>query len=352
VANPTEHGGAQVRERTTTASYAPSCCILGATGFIGGQIARAAVNRGWQVCGVRRNARSSGAVGDLPIHWRQADLESQQSLVEAMRDCPVLFHAAGFYPSGRCRTRDAVRFGVRTIRNVLLAASEAGVGRIVYTSSMTTIGPPQDSRRFADESDLYVPSSLDNPYYEAKWAMEMEALRAAARGVPVLVVLPTAVLGPGDIKPSTGALLIQAALGHVPFYVDAPINVVDVRDVAEGQLAAAERGQIGHRYILGGHNVTVRTLLATIAQVAGRSPQRIRVSTRLAAVLGHVGVLLGIPGSYHASALPLWQPLNNAPTRVELGLSEPTPLVTTCRDALEWFREQGYLADDSPSPGD
>ena len=120
------------------------CCILGATGFIGGQIARAALAQGWQVRGLRRRPQTTGAIGDLEIEWVSGDLADLASLVTAMRGCPLLFHAAGYYPHRARDISETVRHGVTGMRNVLAAAATAGVKRLVYTSALTTVGPPSE----------------------------------------------------------------------------------------------------------------------------------------------------------------------------------------------------------------
>ncbi|MFQ6100006.1 MAG: NAD-dependent epimerase/dehydratase family protein [Anaerolineae bacterium] len=319
------------------------CCILGATGFIGGQIARAAVAQGWQVRGLRRRPNAVGAIGDLEIEWVSGDLADPASLVTAMRGCPLVFHAAGYYPHRARNVWETVRHGVTGMRNVLAAASTAGVKRLVYTSALTTIGPPSDPSRLAGERDLYTPGSIPNPYLEVKWAMEMEALRATAQGLPVVIVLPTAVFGPGDVKPTTGKLLLLVAKGRIPGYIEGEINVVDGRDVAAGHIAAARRGRPGQRYILGGHNLTLREMQTIIAEAAGRKPPRAKLPLWLVRVIAEVGSLLGVPGTHHLRAIRHWQPLDTTRARKELGLLEPIPFEQTCRDALAWFREHGYL---------
>lgn len=326
------------------------CCVLGATGFIGGQIARAAVNHGWQVHGLRRRSNAVGAVGDLDIDWTSGDLTDPASLVTAMRGCPLVFHAAGYYPQGTWDTPRAVRHGVTGMRNVLRAASIAGVRRLVYTSSLATVGPSSDPSRLADERDLYIPGSVALPYFEVKWAMEMEAMRATAQGLPVVVVLPTAVFGPGDIKPTTGGLLLRVARGRLPGYIAGELNVVDGRDVAEGHIAAAERGKPGRRYILGGHNLTFREILTVAAEAADRNPPRFRWPTWLLRAAASVGGWLGLAGANKLRSLRHWHPLDTSRAHEELGLSDPIPFERTCRDALHWFREHDYLqGSDSPS---
>jgi len=319
------------------------CCILGATGFIGGQIARAALAWGWQVRGLRRRPNAVGAIGDLDIEWVSGDLADPASLVAAMRGCPLVFHAAGYYPHRARDVWETVRHGVTGMRNVLAAAATARVKRLVYTSALTTIGPPSEPGRPASERDLYTPGSVPIPYFEVKWAMEMEAMRATAHGLPVVVVLPTAVFGPGDVKPTTGALLLMTARGRIPGYIEGAINVVDGRDVAAGHVAAAARGRPGRRYILGGHNLTFREMQAIIAEAAGRKPPRLKLPLGLIRAAAEVGSLLGVPGTHHLRAIRHWQPLDTTRAREELGLPEPIPFEQTCRDALAWFRARGCL---------
>jgi dihydroflavonol-4-reductase len=319
-----------------------TCCVLGATGFIGGQIARAALAHGWQVRAVRRRPEATGAIGDLEVEWASADLHDPPSLAHSMQDCQVVFHAAGYYPSRGGSLRGAVAESVAGMRNVLTAAEQAGVRRIVYTGAFTTVGPPGDPSRLADERDLYVPGSVPTRYFEAKWAMEAEAMRAAASGLGVITLLPTAVFGPGDVKPATGALLIMVAAHRMPGWVEGILNAVDVRAVAQAH-AAAERGEPGRRYIAGGYNLSVRELLSAAASAAGVRPPPLRLPLWLVALAGRAGALFGVPGADHLAAARHWQPVDSDSARRQLGLPGPTPFDQTCRDAMDWFREQGYL---------
>jgi dihydroflavonol-4-reductase len=260
-----------------------------------------------------------------------------------MRGCPLVFHAAGYYPHRARDIQETVRHGVIGMRNVLSAASTARVKRVVYTSALTTVGPPADPNHLANEHDLYTPGSVLNPYYEVKWAMEMEALRAVAQGLPVIVVIPTAVFGPGDVKPTTSSLLLAVARGRVPGYVAGTINIVDGRDVAAAHIAAAKRGKPGQRYILGGHNLTIREALTIASEAAGRRPPGIKLPPRFVRIAAGLGGKLGIAGTHHLRAIDHWQPLDTSRTQAELGLPEPIPFEQTCRDTLDWFHEHGYL---------
>ena len=336
-----------------------TCLILGATGFIGGQIARTAIARGWQVSGVRRRPDAVGDLAGLPIRWLQADLNDPASLRIALREwlssvvgrpSSVLFHCAGAYPHNAKTIARDVEAARRQMRNVLDVAAEAGVWRLIYTSSFTTIGAPAEPGRqpgrqpdrLADERDFYIAGAANDPYYEAKWAMEVETLAAARAGLPVVVLCPVAVFGPGDVHMAVSQPLLMAAQGRMPFYLDASFSVVDVRDVAEAHLAAAERGRIGERYILSAHNLTLQEGLTEIARVAGAQPPRLRIGGRLLdAVIAAGGLAPGSNVGY-LRTMRLWRPVSNAKAVAELG--HPTrPFAETVADALAWFRARGQL---------
>jgi dihydroflavonol-4-reductase len=316
--------------------------VLGATGFIGGQIARAAAGHGLSVRGLRRRAGAVGAVGDLSVEWHDGDMDDRASLVQAMRGCEVVFHAAGYYPWGRTAPiREQVARTVQQMRNVLDASREAGVERVVYTSSISTVGrPPPGAQRLADEDDWYLPGSLDSIYFECKWAMEMEAYRAVAGGLAVVVVMPSIVLGPGDVKPTTGQIVVELLRGRLPVSVDVALSVVDARDLAEAHLGAAEHGESGRRYIIGGHNVNMADVLMRMAELAGVRPPTLALSAgRVAGVAGALS-RVGLPISDTVAQLEQWQPLNTERARRELGFS-PRPLDETLRDTVDWFKDRG-----------
>ena len=326
--------------------------ILGATGFIGGHIARAALDHGWHVRGLRRRPNAVGAIGDVAsqIEWVQGELPFQSTAVlqdlkglsPAMRGCAVVFHSAAAYPHAERDLAGWVSRSVTQIRAVLQAASAARVSRFVYTSTLTTIGFPGESGRQADERDFYVPGTSRSIYYEAKFAMEMEVFRAAAEGLPAVILNPTAVFGPGDIKPTTGEVLLRVARGQIPVYFDAVVNCVDVRDMAAAHVSAAERGRAGQRYILGGHNLALQEVLTTTAQVAGVQPPRWKLSARTVDAVIRVGDWLRLPLPDLVKTIRHWQPVDSERARRELGL-KARPFRDTAHDTIAWFREQHYV---------
>jgi dihydroflavonol-4-reductase len=322
--------------------------VLGATGMIGGNIVRALVAAGIAVRGLKRPGSPIWHLKDVPIEWVLGDLMDPLSLVAAMKGCQALFHAAAYYPQHSCDLAGDLRTAVTGLRHVLAAASRTKIEKMIYTSSLTTIGPPAEPDRLADERDWYLPGSTRSAYFEVKYAQEMEVLRSVGAGLPAIVVNPTVVLGPGDIKPTTGALLVAVAKGQVPVWVAGTVNIVDVRDVAAAQVAALEHGRVGERYILGGHNVSVRQALTLVATLAGRRAPRWPVSlkeidilVRLAEAASRVP-LIPPPPLEHVKTMRQWRPLNTEKARRQLGLV-PSPLEKTIEDSLAWFRKHGYI---------
>lgn len=317
--------------------------IIGATGFIGGAIARAAVAQGWEVRATRRDDRRVGAIGDLvadaKIEWHQANLIDPSTIAEAMLGCDVVFHAAGYYPTSSHDPARQIRHAQGQMEGVLLAFRQAKPDLLVYTSSLSTIGPPSEPGRLANESDVYQLGTVSAPYFDIKMVMEQLALES---GLPVMALCPTAVFGPGDVKPINGRLLLSVARGQMPFYPDGQTNVVDVRDVAAAHATAVKQGRPGERYIIGGENMSFRHMLTIMARQAGRRPPWLRLPSSLAELAGVLAGRLGILGGDMLQAIRYFQPLDTSKARAELG---PTsrPFTETIHDTLTWFREYGYL---------
>jgi dihydroflavonol-4-reductase len=304
--------------------------------FIGGQIARAAVERGWRVRAVRRRPGAVGAIGDLSVAWAQADLRDRAALIEAMRGCAVVFHAAASYPQGSRNLEQAVAEACAEITNALDAAQATGVARLIYTSSLTTLARCYvPDMAPLDERDVYAAGAACSAYYEAKLAMEQIAL--TARDLDVVVLLPTAVFGPGDVKPTTSLVIREAGRGHILLYFDAVINAVDGRDVAATHLAAAERGRAGERYILGGHNLTLRALLETVDRCQGVRRRWLRLPRALVSALIRLSdalLFVALPDPLRMFAF--WCPVSGQKAERELG-HVAWPIEETIRDTLAWF---------------
>jgi dihydroflavonol-4-reductase len=322
--------------------------VTGATGFIGGHIARAGLEAGWEVRALRRDPARCGHLAGLPISWVRGDLNDPASLRAAMQGIEIVFHAAAFYPKdGNPRkVQQMIAASMQEIQNVLTACREAGIRRLVYTSTLTTIGqPPPGEARLADERDFYQPGTLPkSAYYETKIAMEQAVLQAAAANLDAVIVNPTAVFGPGDVHLTLGGLLIAAARGWMIGWLPGAINVVDGRDVAAAQIVAAQSGGRGERYILGGHNFTVRQALEIAAAAAGARPPRFEIplwAVNGLVLLSDLFPFLGLPAN-HMRTVAHWQGYNTEKARRALGLT-PRPFEETVRDALAWFEARNVL---------
>lgn len=250
--------------------------VTGASGFIGSAIVRRLLGDGRDVRVLVRRGSAMDNIDGLPVEITTGDLLDSASLARAVRGCTALIHSAADY---RIWVPDADRMhrvNVEGTRDLMLAALEAGVRRIVHTSSVATLATA--SARPSDETRPASPEDLIGPYKLSKFRAEAEVRRLVREcGLPAVIVNPSTPMGPNDIKPTpTGRIVIEAAKG-MPAFVGTGLNVVHVDDVATGHLLALEKGRLGERYILGGDNMTLSDILAEIAALYGRRPPRIRL---------------------------------------------------------------------------
>jgi dihydroflavonol-4-reductase len=323
--------------------------VTGATGFVGAAVARALVAAGWRVRVLVRAGADRGNLRDLAVDIVEGDLADLSSLERALDGCTGLFHVAADYRLGARDPEPLYRTNVEGTRNILSAARQVGVPRIVYTSSVATIGIPLDGSPGEERTPAAL-SDMIGHYKRSKYLAEEVARDAARTGLPVIIVNPSTPVGPGDIKPTpTGQLVLDAARGRMPAYVDTGLNIVHVDDVAAGHLLAFERGTAGERYILGGEDMTLQTILQQIAGLAGRKPPRIRLpyaavlpvaylAEAFAAVSGRSGrvTLEGVRMSRKRMFF------SSGKAAAELGYRWRPPL-QAFEDALRWFRERGML---------
>jgi dihydroflavonol-4-reductase len=280
------------------------------------------------------------------------DLTEPESLKRAVQGCEAVFHVAADYRLWVLDREKMHRVNVQGTVDLIRAAATAGVSRIVYTSSVATLrlkddGFPSDEESYAELSDMI------GAYKQSKFRAEREVKRLVAHaGIPAVIVQPAAPFGPGDVKPTpTGRLVVEAASGRMPAYVNTGLNVVHVDDVATGHLLAYEKGAVGETYILGGENRTLQWILETVAEITGQPPPRIRlphwfvmplayIAEGITRVRGSGEPMLTVDGVRMARKL-MYFSIEKA--RRELGYS-PRPAVEALRDEIAWFYEQGYLA--------
>lgn len=299
---------------------------------------------------VRRDSNRKNLDG-LPVETLEGDLKDRASLERAARGCDALFHVAADYRLWTRSPGELYQNNVEGTRNVMLAAAEAGIGRIVYTSSVATLGLNPD-RSPADEDTPVSLTDMIGDYKRSKFLAEGEVRKLVREdNLPIVIVNPSTPIGPRDIKPTpTGRLVVDAASGKMPAYVETGLNLVHVDDVAAGHLLAFERGKIGERYILGGHDQTLKQILEGVAAITGRKPPKIK--------LPHGAVM---PVAYFSEA---WAKLTNGKeprttvdgvrmsrkmmffssdkAQRELGYTI-RPVEHALRDAIAWFRANRYI---------
>jgi dihydroflavonol-4-reductase len=327
--------------------------VTGATGFVGAAVARRLVASG---CGGVRVLVREGSdrrnLANLPVTTVTADLRDARSLEHAVAGCTGVYHVAADYRMWvpNRAARDAMtQTNVEGTRALLLAAAQAGVTRIVYTSSVATLGLRKDGVPADEDTPAQLTDMIGN-YKQSKYLAEEAVRELAAGGVPVVIVNPSAPVGPGDVKPTpTGRMIVDALTGRMPAYVDTGLNIVHVDDVADGHLLAFERGVVGRRYILGGTNMTLREILSACAALAGRRPPRIRLAHNLVLPAAYVaeawGRLTGHEPRMTVDGVRLARKLmffSIARAERELGY-RARAADEAFRDAANWFRANGYL---------
>jgi dihydroflavonol-4-reductase len=324
--------------------------VTGATGFVGAAVARALLREGWQVRALVRGGSDRSNLNHLALEIAVGDLTDRASLDGALADCGAVFHVAADYRLGAPDPSQLYRINVEGTRNVLLAARQAGVEKMVYTSSVATMGIPVDGSPGDEQTPVGLAAMIGH-YKRSKYLAEQVVLEAARDGAAVVIVNPSTPVGPGDVKPTpTGQLVLDAAAGRMPAYVDTGLNIVHVDDVAAGHLLAFHRGRNGERYILGGQDMTLREILTHIAQLVGRKPPRIRLpyaavlpiayaAEAIARISGHSGrvTLEGVRMSRKRMFF------SSAKAVRDLGYRWRAP-VDAFEDAVRWFRERGLLS--------
>jgi dihydroflavonol-4-reductase len=323
--------------------------VTGATGFVGSAVARALLREGWQVRVLVRDSSDRRNLDGLDTEVVSGDLNDRGSLERAAKGCEALFHVAADYRLGARRPQELYRTNVEGTRNVLSAAQLAGVARIVYTSSVATIGIPADGSAGTEDSPVALADMIGH-YKRSKFLAEQVAREAARAGAPVVIVNPSTPVGPGDVKPTpTGRMVQDAAAGRMPAYVDTGLNIVHVDDVAAGHLLALSRGRSGEHYILGGENMSLRAILTEITGLAGRSPPRIRLPTAallpIAYVADALGRLSGRTMRLTVEGVRLARKrmyFSSDKAARELGYRWRAPS-EAFRDAVQWLREQGMI---------
>ena len=324
--------------------------VTGATGFVGGMVARELVRAEHEVRLIVRPEADRRQVRDLPVEIYHGDVRDLDSLRRATKGCTQVYHVAALYKLWVRHKQEIYETNVTGTENVLKAARESGVEKVIYTSSVATLGLPGDGTAGNEETQVSL-ADMVGDYKRSKFLAEQVALRYAGEGLPVVIVNPSTPVGIGDLKPTpTGKLIVDFLSGKMPAYVDTGLNLVDVEDVARGHVLAADKGQVGEKYILGHENLTLQQILALLAELSGRPAPRFKVPYALALGVAYADAALArlIPGR-EPFVPPVGVKLSKKkmffdPSKAvrELGLPQ-TPVREALRKAVQWFEENGYV---------
>jgi dihydroflavonol-4-reductase len=324
--------------------------VTGATGFVGSHVARALADAGAELRLLVRQSSRTENIDSLKAGRIIGDLREPAFLKRAMSGCEAVFHVAADYRIWCRDPQEMYRSNVEGTRALIEAAAEAGVRRVVYTSSVATMGFKTDGSE-ADENSPVSLADMIGPYKRSKFLAEQIALKAPH----VVVVNPTTPVGEQDIKPTpTGEVIVSFLRRKFPAYVDTGLNLVDVAECARGHLQALERGRPGERYILGGENLTLKQILDKLAALTGLPAPSVRLPYAAAFCAGAVdtfitGYLRGREPRVVLDAVRMGRKkmfVHCAKAERELGF-RVVPVDDALARAVRWFREQGYV---SPGP--
>lgn len=324
--------------------------VTGTTGFLGAALLRELIADGRDVRVLVRPDADRSNIEGLDAEVVTGDVRDRDSLAAALQGCEVLYHAAAYYSLWSRDKRMMYDINVQGTRNILEAAMTENVRKVVYTSTVGCIGLWPDGRP-ADEQTPLDPAILCNDYKLSKYQAEQAALEFAGRGLPVVVVNPSAPVGPWDIKPTpTGKLILDFINGKMPAYLDTGLNLIDVRDCARGHLLAEQKGTVGERYILGNRNLSLHEILLALEKITGIPAPRIKMPYWVAYAAGWICETVSDVITHQPPAVPLGgvkmakHKMYFDPSKAvrELGLPQNS-VVGALEDAVQWMKEHGMV---------
>ncbi|PKL38422.1 MAG: epimerase [Spirochaetae bacterium HGW-Spirochaetae-1] len=322
--------------------------VTGATGFMGSSIVRELLRDGEEVKVLVRETSDTRNIDGLDVERAFGDIRDGDSMKKALKGCDTLYYTAAFFAHWVPDKKLPYEVNVEGTKVSMKAALDAGVQKVVYTSTNNTMGAHGPIP--VDENAEFNHWKSGDHYSISKYLAEIEARKFVSLGLPIVIVNPTLVIGVRDIKPTpSGQMIIDIATGQMPGYIEGGTNIIDVEDVARGHILAAEKGRVGERYLFGNENLTVSDYFRLIADVAGVQAPRIKIPYHLAVALGYVFEL----GSFFTKKPPVvtasevrigksqeWYDCSKAVK--ELGLPQ-TPIRQSIEKALNWFKEKGYI---------
>jgi dihydroflavonol-4-reductase len=329
--------------------------ITGANGFIGSHLARFLIEQGEQVRALVRPQSDIRALNELPVEFAYADLREARSLPPTFTGVQRVYHVAADYRLWARNPQEIYDSNVTGTRNLLTAAHQAGIERFIYTSSVGTLVPRHPGKLPDEQTHLRLEDMIGH-YKRSKFLAEQVALDAARSGQAVVIVNPTTPVGPSDWKPTpTGRIIMDFLNGQIPAYVDTGLNFVAVEGVARGHWLAAERGQVGERYILGDRNLTLKQMLDILSSLSGRPAPRLRLPHAVPFMASLADTLasrlLGRPPHIPLEGVRLARHkmfVDGSKATRELGF-EPGPLEAALVRAIRWYIENGYVKNHQPA---
>ena len=326
--------------------------ITGATGFVGSHVARALAVRGAELRLLVRSTSRTDNIADLQAEVATGDLRDPESLKKAMAGCEFVFHVAADYRLWVRDPEQMYRSNVEGTRAIIRAAQECGVRRVIYTSSVATMGFTREGHIAREDSPVSIREMVGH-YKRSKFMAEQIALEAGRNGANVVVVNPTTPIGEYDIKPTpTGRIVVDFLKRKFPAYVDTGLNLADVKEVARGHLLAMEKARPGERYIMGGENLTLKQILNKLSELTGLPSPTMKVPHGVAmgfAVFDQLftGMIMGKEPRATIDAVKMGRKkmfASSAKAEHELGY-KVLPVEDALRRAVEWFQANGYVED-------
>ena len=325
--------------------------LTGATGFIGSAILRKLIGRGDRVRTLVRSTSDQRNLSGLDCEVFIGDINDPDSIRPAIKDCQILFHVAADYRLWAINPDEIIKTNVTGTQNIMMAAMAENIEKIIYTSSVATLGKNYDDTPANENTPSYLKNMIGT-YKRSKFLAEQNVQRMIVdQSLPAIIVNPSAPVGPRDLKPTpTGRLIVKAANGEIPAFIKTGLNIVHVDDVAIGHLQALEKGNIGERYILGGENVTLEKILKLISECTGKTAPKISIQPNIVLPIAYLteawaqvtkspepfitvdGVRMSKQKMYYTSIK----------AELKLGYNF-RPAKEAIKDSIEWFGKQGYI---------
>ena len=324
--------------------------VTGSTGFLGSSVLRELINDGREVKALIRKGTSKKNITGLDVEIAYGDLRDIESIRSALNGCDILYHVAAYYSLWDCNKQLIHEINVKGTRNILRAAKEKELKKIVYTSTVGCIGLNQDTTP-ATENTFFNKNTLANDYKKSKYQAEQVALEFARGGLPVVIVNPSTPVGPRDIKPTpTGKIILDFMNRKMPAYIDTGLNLIDVKDCARGHILAELKGIPGERYILGNQNMTLFEILTTLEKITGLKAPRIKMPFWVALSAGWAcemvaNHLTGKPPSIPLAGVKMakyFMYFDSSKAINKLGLAQNS-VENALRQSVDWFKENNYL---------